>query len=644
MEMPSSSEPKTGLDIKTKEAFNSREEKNQDTVISSEDLSKFKEKLNLKVVEKAEETGIPKEVLGDYFGLDIEGLSEYDLHPADLELIEENMNYALDGVWRNKKSDKVYAEHPFVFDKILKFISERKKIIGLGELALYLSSFGPAVWKDLAASDVKVYVDGGSVSIKDIKENPELMKTIDQAGSSNSPADLVVIFSNMETFEDRDSGISFSFLTRSIEKSEQVDKFVYMSDWSGSSASREMLLNNLEERGISLDYEKGGCPMEYFLENKEDIAAIFSQSLKIPKENISAHMDSFIFPDSAKISIVEFDDFRANLNINDDTDNKLSEAIKKREEVYGKYNIDLFENYDIEKIKKADKELDAWAKEEGYDNFNYALYEMLKEQENSPVRTMEKMKIYEKVYGEYENNDEFKRIFLEKFQDSGYSLEDTRKLAKENPEAVMRIICEIIAANCEYDLLECCNLIYNDLVGKSGSDFLKIEKFQEEKHEAGIPYVTLNTGKGVCHDYGITLCAAKKVLEEEGVPIGEFVVLCAVSEKQSHLWNVAVTVDNDGKIIATYFDPTRYDSTGELGANGDFHYFGKMKERIGKSQEEFLKNIEKFKTLVLQENLKGLLTQYIDRKEKDELISESRKEKEQKNELISKIRKRIFRK
>ena len=358
---------------------------------------------------------------------------------------------------------------------------------------------------------------------------------------------------------------------------------------------------DLEDIGISFKYEEK-CTLDDFFKNKDKIIDIFSKDLEIPREKMEKYIESLIMPDVSNVSVVEFEDFKINKNLEIPEDVTKLQQVKK--EVYEKNNV-YSENGSFvpENWLKAEKELEKWGKENGYENFDKELYKEIKENNENPMNKLEMLKFQEN--SEHENSEDFKDIVIDVFKEEGYDISMLKEIAEDDPEEVIKIISEVMGKNVKYDYIEA-NL---DFISKDLRDM-----YQEIKHSQGIPYITLESGKGVCHDYGITFVAIKNVLEEEGVPnLEKFVSLSTISGKQNHLWDAFATVDPDNpdRIIVTYGDPTWHDSSeGEFNAVDKDHYYTNIREKVDKAHQKALEKINDYNVFSFQEKLKEILTQY----------------------------------
>ena len=614
------------LETESHEAKQEAEVKNEyDREAPENEIKNLQKEIEEKVEEKAKELGISKEKLVEVTGLDLESLEagklkELNLRRGDLDFIRESINEAINEFQKSNKPNIVLKDSPSKINKFLEFVGKHKKVVSVGQLALYLSSYGMPALSALAGDDAKVEIEGEKISLKDLANNPELIKEVDQACNAGTPIDILKAYSPPESFEHNENKLSFDIITK-VGDDNSVGKFIFFKDISGNNyESIEKLDNDLKEIGMSLLDTKGkekgfllnknnakeGCPLDNFLKNKEQVTKIIAQDLNVPENLVEKYIENLIMPDVSKVSVVELNEFDINedLKIPDDA----LKVKQKIEEVYKKYNVyseDGIKNFENE--LKAKKELKQWGEKNGYEDIDSAFYEERESYENLPAVKLENLKLQEKAVAEFENADKFRDLFLESLNESGYSVEELKEIAEENPEKVIGIVSEVIGKNVEYDWLELMNLKFNKLMKELTGVDLKIKK-----HSEGIPYITMESEKGVCHDYAITFTAAKYVLEEEGIPnLDKFAVISTISGKMNHHWSDIVTINQDGKLVISSLDSTWADSLGgKLNAVDEKHYYSSLPEELDEAHQEALKKIGDWNNLVAQENLKKILTQY----------------------------------
>ncbi|MFH1048807.1 MAG: hypothetical protein V1732_04040, partial [Patescibacteria group bacterium] len=493
------------------------------------------------------------------------------------------------------------------------FIKKHKGKISLAQLGLYLSAFGIPALKELAGDHATVDVYGEKISLEDLAKNPELIKEIDRAHSSNSPIDIKAIYEPLGGFK---SGIvDFSFHTNEKMKDSKVEKFISFAVIGGPDGGVNNMKKELKSIGISLEQGMKECPIDDFINKKDQIADIMSKNLGVPKEEIEKYLNDFIEPSVSisNISIVSFEDFKVNKELKNPED--LLVLKQKKAEVYEKYNVDNEKGRDPESWLKAEKELDRWYKENGDKNksFDKALAEEKESFDNSPEAKLKHLKYQEEKTETYNNSQKFKELALKSLNDAGYSISELKKIAEKNPEKVIKIMSDVINKNAEYDLLEYLNIEINGIIEKLLGENFKIKYFEHEREtKEGIPGELLQDHKGVCHDYGITLVAMKHILEKEGVPnLEKFASFWTTSDELNHLWTGFVTIDSEGKLKISYVDPTWSDANKEaFNAVDKNHYYAGKKKIIDEQHQEMLKKIQEFNELVRQEKIKEIITTY----------------------------------
>ena len=649
------------------EVEGNRPENEYDQEASDNEVKNLQEEIEEKVRVKAMELGISEEKLIEVAGLDLESLGvkklkegelkEPNLRRGELDFIgsdigfainefnKENIGEAIIKFEKNKKEgeesgDKGRQDENTLeasrLNKFLEFVGKHKKVVSVGELALYLSSYGMPIINALADNDAKVEIDGEKISLKDLADNPEFIKKIDQAKNSGTPIDILREYSPTERYFDYgdDNGFANSFSISAkteIQNDNEVKKTVSVSFSGLVPAAEEINRLNSELRniGISLgipeyiDKEGGGfeavvinegSSWNDFIENKEQIAKIIADNFNVSEGAVEKYIDNLIMPDVSKISVVEFDDFKINKNLEIPED--ALELSRKWCEICGKHQkINSDAGYWLD---ASEEEFTEWVQKNGYENIENSadarelLIREKENYENLPAVKFEDFK-YQEEMAEYENADKFRDLFLNGLNESGYSIEGLKKTAEENPEEVIEIISEVIGKNVEYDLAEYSDIklrkLAKELTGKYVSS-----NYIEKKHSQGIPYITMETGKGVCHDYAITLMTAKHILEEEGVPnLDKFVIISTVSSEMNHQWSNLVTVDQDGKVIVSSLDSTFHDlwtKGKKLNAVDEKHYYTGLPEKVDKAHREALEKIRDYNNYARQKELERILTRY----------------------------------
>jgi len=217
------------LETESREAEKEIETENSyDQKASENEVVNLQKEIEEKVKEKAEELGITKEKLIGLAGLDLESLEAeklkaLDLKQGELEFIRNSIDQAINEFQKSEKANTVLKEAPSSIDKLLKFVREHKKIVSVGQLALYLSSFGSPALSALAGEDAKVKIKGEKISLKDLADNPELIKKVNQTlnlpieeGQESFSKKLTGLYEEVKDLPDKN--IKYENLEESLEK------------------------------------------------------------------------------------------------------------------------------------------------------------------------------------------------------------------------------------------------------------------------------------------------------------------------------------------------------------------------------------------------------------------------------------------
>lgn len=220
----------------------------------------------------------------------------------------------------------------------------------------------------------------------------------------------------------------------------------------------------------------------------------------------------------------------------------------------------------------------------------------------SPIVNFERIRDANENFNNTKNFDKFEALFLKDINESGETIEHLKEIAKDNPEEVIKIASKVLDKNIAYDYGEYANITKKDF------------KAMEEKHDQGIPYMTLLTGQEVCHGYAETFAAAKYVLEKNGVPnMDKFAVFYTNSNKEKHAWDNLLIVNKKGDLEMTSIDLTWADDENiskipnKLNAVDKEHYYTGIPEKVDKLHQEALKKILEFNTLAEEEKLREML-------------------------------------
>lgn len=658
--------------------------KPDDEFASPEDVDMLKMDISNEIKARARILGITEEALKDYLSLDIDNLEADNLTNHELEITRENLESAVRGFWKLYRDKKECLPYSVTFFDTIKEVVKRK-VIPMGMLTVYLSSFGSAFLKELAGSEVKMEYGGKDIAIKDLVKDKELMDNIDRNHASGDPLDIAIFFTPSEKFKGEDTEgqeVEFSLVARDkIVGENKVEKMININDESAQSEDIQKLNDDLLNLGVAAGFNEEGCPWELFESQKEEIIDIFAKDLKIPREKVAQYIDNFLHPKEYKdVKVVGLNQFKVDSNPDIEKDaHKLS---NKYSEILAKHNIGV--DSPPEDVFKAKDEFSSWGEANSYPDVFKALNEEAEKYNNSPQKKLKSLEeesskkleeeedYYERLSSgkkdpekwsvEKDKNDAlFEEELLLALKEKGYDLPKLREMGNKNPEKVMMILSETIGEKVHYDWSEFLLTEYYIFVVKLlGKDWLGLYNSLGDKHSKGIPFATLDSGSGVCHDYSMTLIAAKKVMEKENVPnMDKFVITFAISDKQMHEFNAVATVDAKGNVVVTYVDAAWFSSILKplrpLNAAND--YFGSkinMDDETMKKQEELkMRNI-----ILLQEELKRILSQerVMEEISNEELTGEKEAEAEEENmgrdksssenkveNLLAGVREKIFR-
>ncbi|MFA7169306.1 MAG: hypothetical protein WC178_00410 [Candidatus Paceibacterota bacterium] len=659
------------------------EERPYEKIVSEDDLDLFKKSISAKIRAKALVLGSEEikdffdnsgkdqdevdsekinkiesayiKAVEDFVEIDLEGLEKLDLTYGELDNIQYILEENLDDIWKyDSNKNECVPFPPQYFDKIAEVAKCR--IVPLGMLVLYLSSFGPAFLKDLAGSKAEIRLGTEKITLKALSENISLMEKIDRAHNSGTPLDISIALNQIKKFEanSQEDGVDvdFSFdIKEEIKEDGRVAKTIYMDSYAGNTEDFKKLGRDLETIGVSLGSGSNGCLFESFEENEDRIVDIFSKDLNIPRDKLAEYIKDFLHPQGYdNVKVVDHDEFKSDMK---------SDAFKERQELQNKYR-EIMERHNIsigctiEDMDKAEQEFLNWGRANGYANAYEAMSKEREAFENSPVKKLEELqqKEYESLdrhQGDpeliYENDEQFKEDLLRILKEEGYSIDELKKMGADNPDEVLKVLAETLGERFHYDWVEAATVLYNNFViSLLGNDALVIHHYLD-KHAEGIPYQTLESEYGVCHDFAITMVAAKEALEEEGVPVNRVFFGCTTSDMKLHRWNVAAMVGPDGEVKITYLDITwmnsflkHFKAIDAVGEDGEGHYYNANVDKATNEQNE-----QKEKAVLwLQEQLKQFLTQEKIMEElKKEAIWKTEAKKVEGGNIITKLRDKI---
>ncbi|MCK4524883.1 MAG: hypothetical protein KAU07_00395 [Candidatus Andersenbacteria bacterium] len=306
-----------------KEKTESRQgkENEYDELVPKEELAGFRKEIEKKIEDRANELDISKEKLIELADLDLESLDAEnlkDLNCGSLEFIRDSIDEAINEFQKGEKPKTVLKEAPSKIDKLLEFTREHKKIVNLGQLALYFSSFGIPALSVLAEDDAKLEIDGQRIPLKDLADNPELIKEIDVAQIDSETGQIKEMFLPEEQHDDEkgyelayskeltmaydkvpeanEEEHEFKNLEASIELAEELFKYpemiknsekIFLDDFIKKLAKEEF--DNLiigEWHGFGPTEQEAARIIEELIKNNRNISAICLEGLSFddPKD------------------------------------------------------------------------------------------------------------------------------------------------------------------------------------------------------------------------------------------------------------------------------------------------------------------------------------------------------------------------
>lgn len=351
---------------------------------------------------KAEELGISKEEAAKKIGdADLESLKTpyyTKLNQGNLELLKETMSEAIEDVHKNRRG-KIRTERFSIVKKAMEFVGSHKKVLNLGALALYLSTFGSGALKSLAGDHAKIVMDndGAKGNDKSIGHNDNLDKHTDSTmasakglsqNSENGNAEQeyknklkVVnswegIASKMDIDNKSNEESIGSITTEQLAKDPNL---IALIDSQRSMNSPIDVLDHLNDAGdfaykdgkfsLSVDdgrvYMKGlpddtlnkldaglnntkfsfnqmkdeGVTVEVFSKNENVITGSLAKDLNVSQKDFENYCEKVLLPDASKVSVVKFNDFHVPVDKEGPEVTKMKNA---KEEIYKKNGLNAF--------------------------------------------------------------------------------------------------------------------------------------------------------------------------------------------------------------------------------------------------------------------------------------------------------------
>lgn len=387
-----------------------------DEIVPENEIGNFKNEIEQNIELKANELGFSKDELSqlahlDLVSLEADNLKSLNLSYGNLEFIKDSITASINEVSQSDKAD--------TFSEFLEFVNKHKKEISLAQLGIFLSSSGMPVLGELTHTDVNVEFYGENISHEDLVEKPELIKDIDQRHNTNTLFDILKEYEEKPLKYDNNSSefrLEYDNDFRSYTE-DTPERVVYSSNIEAGDAGKEKLNDDLKNMGLSLKYREGGIPLEKFIENKDEISKLIALDLKIPEEEIKEYINEALVLDTSKISIVPFNEFNMDEDLNSTVDSE-SEEIKAQREKFSELK-DRYENY------------------------------------NNTT-----------------NIDKFEELLLKDLKDKGTSIEHLKEIAKDNPKEVLTILAKVLCESISYD--------YEEQKNMEKEDFTELNKKHAE--------------------------------------------------------------------------------------------------------------------------------------------------------------------
>ena len=555
---------------------NSKSEKvnEYDQLASEKEIAGFREEIE-KVIEKkakeirlseTEDIEIYKKKVIELAELDLESLNVEDLENSsriDLELIRGDINEAINRFQTDEDTKEPKEKKLSKFEKFMESIRKHKKPLGIGELSLYLSTLGAPALNFLVDEDVKVELKGEKISLKDLIDDPELIKVIDKGNSTNTPLSIGKEFFSTKPLDCEKVKILF--------KEPFAHSNILCLDIRENSEAKDIEIKEVEEicnkikeelrhlnKDSNLEAEDIYIEMKDIEENKIKVAETISSHTSASKNEVLDYINDSLELNTSKISVVEFEDFKINSN----------------------------PDINLEKIKGTSVE-----------SFNDFFVE------NNSIET----KIIDREL--------FNNLLEQKLKEDGYTISELKNIANDNPKEVIKILTQTLGKNIEYDYKKL-ELVQSQKKAETMEEFADLAKEIGKQN----PYVTLKNEKGVCLDYaqavsmGIDFLDRKDVLNQN-----DFKVLTTTSHSMDHGWNILFSTDKDGNLVFTFMDLDCADDDKEeniskipenLNAVDDKHYYSGIIKKVSETHQKALEKIKDYNILAFQEDLKKFLTQY----------------------------------
>lgn len=399
----------------------------------------------------------------------------------------------------------------------------------------------------------------------DLIKDPELIALIDDTNDSQFSS-----FDLMESFSAGPLEGESGSITLHFENSSIVLQDVQVKDI-------DAFKTELEQKGIKFDDMKDGVSLSEFAEHKDDFDKITASHLGLSDDDVKNYEKKVVTLPISQMKCVNYNQFTPPTE--SELNPQVGELEDKKAEIYSSHGLDskgeliankITMNPSPEQIKaqeeskgQADAELSEWLTSNGHSgNFEEAIQEAKNDKDNQENEKDAAFESEDLIKSEFDN-PEFEKKALDVLEKHGWSLNTIRTVAMEDgPQEVVKLVCEVVAAETYYDDKEAENL----------GDYSGLGAFYAQKNQ-DIPFNTLDSGTGVCHDYVFTVMEIIEVLKNNDIPVDGVAVLYANNtfddpDISAHAWIMAAYKDvNTGEIKYTLFDPTYQDASADEGGS-----------------------------------------------------------------------------
>lgn len=300
---------------------------------------------------------------------------------GDLGFIKSTIDDTLDDIYKNHKGEITTDSRFLKVKAAIEFAGKHKKVLNLGVLAIYLSTFGSGVLKALSGDGAKIIMDSdgdredsknkiedadilnytggmggenvsqtlaafetfeengifdpkdnnsiGIITARQLMGHPELSLLIDDARDMNSPIDVLRQIDDAGEFIDGDLKFSLS-----IEEGAVHIKNISADNISAIEA-------DLNKNDMSIMDLKGGnsYSLNFFLQNEDNIIKAIADNTGVSEKKLESYVDRVLLPDTSKIDVVKFKGFQVSA---DKDVPEIARLKNVKEEIYKNHGLNAF--------------------------------------------------------------------------------------------------------------------------------------------------------------------------------------------------------------------------------------------------------------------------------------------------------------